>query len=146
VALVALMMVPVMNMVLRQVARPWSATVELVGWFSAMTLAFALGYSQSRKAHLAIDIATVRLPKALRKAVIAVMLVLSLALFTFVGIELMRHALSVLEDGSVSNGLRISFAPFIFAVALGFLVFSFQLLVDVTRSFRGEEVRGGDHA
>ncbi|NCO61249.1 TRAP transporter small permease subunit, partial [bacterium] len=53
--LVAMIVLACANIFLRLVWLPISGTFELMGYFGAVVTAFALGYTQMSKGHIAVD-------------------------------------------------------------------------------------------
>ncbi|GAB4260410.1 MAG: hypothetical protein Kow00122_17520 [Thermoleophilia bacterium] len=137
VTLVGMMLLTVANMVLRQVAVPFGATAEVVGWLSALTTALALSYSQVKKAHIAIEMVTDRLPPGARAALVGVMRLVSLALFVLMTWQLAGYATNIRRLGTLSETLRISYYPLVYLVALGVAAFCLRLLVETLSGFRG---------
>ncbi|NIT57095.1 MAG: TRAP transporter small permease subunit, partial [Aliifodinibius sp.] len=54
--LAAMILMTCMNIFSRLFWSPIRGTYELMGYFGAMVTAFALGYTQLKKAHIAVDV------------------------------------------------------------------------------------------
>jgi TRAP-type C4-dicarboxylate transport system permease small subunit len=64
VAVLSLMSIATVNVVLRFFFNaPYRGAYEIVGFLGAIVIAFALGYTQKRKAHIVVDILTEKFPK-----------------------------------------------------------------------------------
>jgi TRAP-type C4-dicarboxylate transport system permease small subunit len=131
VTLVAMMLVIVVNMFLRQLNRPFGATVEVVAWLSAITIALSLGYSQTKKAHISIDMVTGRFPKRIRLAIKSFMLFIAVTLFALAAYRLVLYALNLRDIGTVSNTLLWPFWPMVLVAALGVGFFVWRLVLDI---------------
>ncbi|MBN1227586.1 MAG: TRAP transporter small permease subunit, partial [Deltaproteobacteria bacterium] len=56
ISLIIMILLTCSNIFLRLVWTPISGTFELMGFLGAITTAFALGYTQMKRGHIAIDI------------------------------------------------------------------------------------------
>ncbi|HIJ20322.1 MAG TPA: TRAP transporter small permease subunit, partial [Deltaproteobacteria bacterium] len=65
--LVAMIVLTCANIFLRLVWMPVSGTFELMGYFGAVLTAFALGYTQLSKGHIAVDIVVLRFSKGVQR-------------------------------------------------------------------------------
>jgi TRAP-type C4-dicarboxylate transport system permease small subunit len=102
-----------------------------------LTTALALSYSQVKKAHIAIEMVTDRLPPRARAALVGVMRLVSLALFVLMTWQLAGYATNIRRLGTLSETLRISYYPLVYLVALGVAAFCLRLLVETLSGFRG---------
>lgn len=134
---VAMMLLIVINGIKRAVSTPILGTTEVVGWLAAVSISFALGYSQLHRAHVAIDLLVVKFPKALQKALRIVISFVSLVFFIIVGWQLFKYALVLANNKNVSQTLGIVFYPFVMLTALGFLVFVLALVQDFISECKG---------
>ena len=67
--MVAMISITCANIFLRIVWIPLKGTFELMGFFGAVVTAFALGYTQAKKAHISVDILVNRFPKRVQKCI-----------------------------------------------------------------------------
>ena len=58
--LLAMILLTCANIFLRRVWTPLLGTFELMGYFGAIVTAFALGYTQIKKGHIAVDVLVLR--------------------------------------------------------------------------------------
>ena len=135
-ALVAMMLLTVGNMILRALPRcsPFGFTAEVVGWLAAMVVAFALGYTQINRGHVAVDIFVVRLRQRAQAVIDAIMSFIGMVLFGVATWQIVELASRVWEIGLVSATLKISFFPLIYLVALGCAFLCLVLLLDFLKS------------
>jgi TRAP-type C4-dicarboxylate transport system permease small subunit len=124
------------NIFLRMVWVPIDGTFELVGFFGAVLTAFALGYTQLRQGHIAIDILTMQYPDRLQTVVSGTNGLLCGLFFSFCGWRVAVWAATISREGEVTETLRIIFHPFIYCVAFGCFVLAFVLFIDTLRMFR----------
>jgi len=133
-ALVSMMLISVINIVLRIVSRPFGGTTEMVGWLAALTAAFALGYTQMNKGHVAIDLLVSRFSHRTRAVLDSMISFIILALAVLAARQLTVHAGNLWQRGSLSETMHIAYFPFTYVVAFSFLFLALTLLVDGIKS------------
>ncbi|MGM0688525.1 MAG: TRAP transporter small permease [Bacillota bacterium] len=136
-ALVAVMLLAVVNMFLRAFYVPIGATWELVGFLTAIVTAFSLGFSQLTKAHVAIDLLIQNFPLRVRLFLESITTLLSVFLFGIATWHIYQYAGRVMDQGVLSETLRIPFYPIIYAVSAAFLCFTLVLLADFFKAVNG---------
>lgn len=129
-ALVALMLLTVANIVFRMAHRPFSGAVEAAGWLAALTAAFALGYTQLHRGHVAVDFVVDRLPRRFRAGVDLFASAAGLVLFALAAWRLAADAVRLGRLGRLSETMHVPYHPFVYCVALGFACLGLVLLVD----------------
>ena len=122
------------NMVLRPLGSPLKGAYELAGFFGAMTVAFALGYTQITRAHLAVDILATRYSKKTLKIMNTISSFLGVIFFILVAWQVSVFGTTIRERGETSETLRIIYHPFVYAVAISCLLLAFVLFVDLLKS------------
>ncbi|MCL4181920.1 MAG: TRAP transporter small permease [Burkholderiaceae bacterium] len=133
-ALMAMMLFTVADMVLRGLGRPVAGSYEIIGWLSAAAMALALGYTQRHRGHVAIDLLTTRLAGRTRTAIELVMTLLALLLFAAVAWYLARYGRVLHETGSLSETLKAIVYPWVYVVAAGAAGLTLALLVELLKS------------
>ncbi|QBI20403.1 TRAP transporter small permease [Egibacter rhizosphaerae] len=146
IAVLSIMLLTVVNMVLRFAGAPIAGSFELVGWLAALTNGLAVGYTQTRRGHVDIDVLTRLMPLRIQAVLRAVMTGVATGFFVIVTWQLVEHGLHLRDVGSLSDVLRVPFYPFTFAVAVGFAGFVLALFADLLRHGREAMVprREGD--
>lgn len=128
------------NIFLRSVWVPIKGTFELVGYFTAVMMAFAQGYTQMRKGHIAVDIVVLRFSGRARKILDGINCLICTAFFALVSWEIAKYASTLWRTGELTETLQIIYYPFVYAVALGCAVLALVFLVDfLVNVFQGEE-------
>jgi len=84
-----------------------------------------------------IDALVERFPPMVQKIIKSVMLLVSMCFFAFLAWEMILYALTVAENGNLSETMKIPFYPLIYLVALGFVALTFALLVDFLKEVVG---------
>jgi len=127
--LVSLMLLVVTNVVARQVASAYGSTAELVGYLSALIAAFALPYSQKKKAHIAIDLLTQRFPARLTAGIVGVLGLVAVAVFGMAAWQIIVRAGHMRQTGTLSDTLQIAYYPLLWIVAACVFLFAVRLLI-----------------
>jgi TRAP-type C4-dicarboxylate transport system permease small subunit len=136
-ALVAMMVLTVVNIVFRVAHRPFGGAVEAAGWLAALTAAFALGYTQFCRGHVAVDFVAGRFPRRLQAGVDLFTSLAGTVLFALAAWQLAAYAARLKGLGKLSETMHVSYHPFVYAVALGFASLSLALLTDACRAAKG---------
>ncbi len=130
--LVAMVLLTCGNILLRMVWAPIRGTFELMGFFGAVAAAFALGYTQIRRGHIAVDVMITRFPRRTRRILNAVNDLICAVFFGLVAWQVGVKAAVLQRTGEVTETLRIIYHPFTYGVAVGCgalaLVFATDLL------------------
>ena len=140
--LVAMIAITGLNIVLRLFWLPLRGTFELMGYFGAVVTAFALGYTQIKRGHIAVDILVLRFSDKTQKILHAVNHLVCMAFFVIVTWQVFKYATTLRETGEVTETLQIVYYPFTYAVALGCLILAFTFLVDFLKSIFGDQGSG----
>ena len=136
-SLVAMVFLTVVNMVLRVVYAPLGATAEIVGWLSAITIAFALGYTQIYRGHVMVTMLVEKFPPRLQKIVEGAGLLVGVLLFAVVTWEMFLYGLRLQQINVLSESLGVAFYPFVHAIALAFAGLTLALLADFCKLIKG---------
>ena len=118
------------NVFLRFVWIPVSGTFEFMGYFGAVVTAFASGYTQIRRGHIAVDIVVLRFPKRAQGILKAINNVICMVFFALAAWQILKYATTLWETGEVTETLQIIYYPFTYGVALGCAALSLVFLID----------------
>lgn len=129
-----MMLVTVGEMVFRMFGYPMAGTVETIGWLSAVTTAFALGYTQLHQGHVSIDILANRLDIRTRAVMNMVVYLVSTTLFFIITWHVFHHAGVLKETGSLSETMKVIVYPWVYLVSLGCAGLTLALLADFMAS------------
>jgi TRAP-type C4-dicarboxylate transport system permease small subunit len=136
--MVAMILITCLNIFSRLVWVPVKGTFELMGFFGAVVTAFALGYTQAKKAHISVDILVNRFPKRVQKILNGINSVICLIFFALAGWQIAKLGNTLRTSGEVTETLRIIYYPFTYGVALGCFLLSLVLLVELVALFFSE--------
>jgi len=140
VAVLGLMSLATGNVILRFFFNaPYRGAYEVVGFLGAIVIAFALGYTQKRKGHIVVDILTERFPKRINRILDGINYFVTTIFFAIVSWQVFVWGMKISKSGEVSETIKIIFHPFVYSVAVGFVVFSFTLMIDFLKNLQRKE-------
>lgn len=128
--LVAMILLTCTNIVLRLVWIPIRGTYELMGYGGGIVTAFALGYTQLKRAHVAVDILVLRFSKRTQNILQGMNDLVFMVFFAVVSWQIAKYAGTLRKTGEVTETLQIIYYPFTYGVALGCAVLSLVFLAD----------------
>jgi TRAP-type C4-dicarboxylate transport system permease small subunit len=118
------------NIFLRLVWLPVQGTFELMGYFGAVLTAFALGYAQSRRGHIAVDILVLGFSRKTQKILSFINAFVCMLFFGLVAWQISQYGTTLWKTGEVTETLRIIYYPFTYCVALGCAVLALVFLTE----------------
>jgi TRAP-type C4-dicarboxylate transport system permease small subunit len=134
ILLVAMIAMTCANIFMRLTWVPLRGTFELMGYCGAVVTAFALGYTQRRKGHIAVDVVILAFSPGIRRVLAAVNAIVCMGFFSVATWQIVRKAQVLMRTGEVTETLRIVYYPFTFAVALGCLTLTLVFLTDLIQA------------
>ena len=132
--LAAMIFLTCANIFLRIIWKPVIGTFELMGYFGAVVTAFALGYTQIKRGHIAVDIVVLGFSKETQKILNAVNYLICMIFFGAVSWQITKYATTLFKTGEVTETLQIVYYPFTYGTAIGCVVLSLVFLVDFLKS------------
>ncbi|MGD8226395.1 MAG: TRAP transporter small permease [Desulfobacteraceae bacterium] len=133
VFLVAMILMTGANIVIRIFWMPIRGTYELMGYFGAIVTAFALGYTQAGRGHIAVDVLVLRFSEKIRRILNGINYFICMGFFAVVGWRIALYAETLRKTGEITETLRIIYYPFTYGVSLGCFVLALVLLVDLLK-------------
>jgi len=127
------------NIVLRLFGKPISGVGEISGWLGAVSMAFALGYTQIHKGHVDLDLFLNKLPRSLGNFVHGLMLFGCMIFYALVSYRLIVYANANRASGTLSETLAVIYYPYIFLVAIGFAGLFLSLFSDALKLWFGRK-------
>lgn len=137
--LLAMITITGANIMIRLFWVPIRGTFELMGYFGAIVTALALGYTQIKRGHIAVDIVVLRFSEKTQRILHAVNHLVCMAFFSIVSVQVFKYATTLRETGEVTETLQIVYYPFTYAVALGCFILAFTFLVEFLKSISGNQ-------
>ncbi len=140
VFLVAMILLTCGNILFRIVWVPIPGTYELMGLFGAVVTAFALGQTQARKGHVAVDVLINTFSAKTKKVLKVAGDLVCMLFFVIVTWQLIVKGNILWKTGELTETLQIIYHPFIYAVAFGCAVLTLVCLGDLLRVlFQGKD-------
>ena len=112
-------------------SRPITGVFELTEYLVLILIFSFIGYTQSQKGHVAVDILLPLLPPKLKKLIVVANHLVCLALMGLITWMGVAKALELRVVGEASPNLHIPAYPFAFYLVLGCLVMCIELLRSV---------------
>ncbi|MFO8164946.1 MAG: TRAP transporter small permease [Desulfatiglandales bacterium] len=134
ISLIIMILLTCSNIFLRLVWIPVKGTFELMGFLGAITTAFALGYTQIKRGHIAIDIVVSSFSKRNQGILNSINYLISALFFVIVSWQIAKYATTLLKSGEITETLRIIYYPFTYGVALGCVALSLVFFVDFLKT------------
>ena len=134
VFMVAMVVLTCSDIVMRRLWKPISGSVELVAFFGAVVTAFALGYTQTRRGHVSVDLVIGLFPVRVRKVLGVLNSAICALFFAAVAWRIAQWSATIRRTGEVTETLRIIYYPFSYAVAFGCAVLSLVFVTEFLRS------------
>ncbi|WP_240375962.1 TRAP transporter small permease [Bacillus piscicola] len=137
IALISMMLLVVFNSIKRIFSDPIAGTVEMVSWLGAITTIFSLGYAQLHKGHVFIDLLFKKLPKLLQHVLHTFMNALSIIFFSIAAWQITIYGIDLMNNGVVSQTMRVPFYPIVMFCSLGFLSLLLALIKETILIWKG---------
>ena len=118
------------NIFFRLVSVPIRGTFELMGFFGALISAFAMGNTQIKGGHIAVDILVLRFTKRTQKVLKCINCFICMVFFILAAWQIAVYAANLWKTGEVTETLQIIYFPFTYCVALGCATLALVFLSD----------------
>ena len=135
-AVVFIMLLTCADVVMRLFGRPIPGTYELVGYFGALIVAFALAYTSVERGHISVELLVDRLPARPQSLIEGAGHLVSAVLFGLLAWQSRVYAMDLVESGEVSLTLGIPTWPFVFGLAAGCGMLSLVLFLEGLRQLK----------
>ncbi|OHB33066.1 MAG: hypothetical protein A2X84_02500 [Desulfuromonadaceae bacterium GWC2_58_13] len=136
-AIVVMTLLTCADVVLRLFRLPIPGTYELVSFFSAVSVSFAMAHTSVEKGHIAVSVLVQRLPARGQALIDTLTSSLSLLLFGLIAWRSLLYGENLRQAGEVSPTLQLPFYPFVYGVGLSAAVVCLVLLADFQKNLQG---------
>lgn len=140
-AVVGMMAVTCLDVVLRGFDHPVVWAVDMVGFLALMSLACALPITHAEAGHVGVDLFVGKLKPRTQAWFDATTSLVSSVLFGIVAWRMWLYAAELASKGEVSMTVQIPKSPFIYLVAVCFVMLAVTVFADFVRHM-GKAVRG----
>jgi len=139
VFLVGMIVLTCANILSRLIWVPIIGTFEMMGFFGAIVTAFALGYTQIKRGHIAVDVLVNTFSDKVKKTLSIINNTICCLFFLVAAWQISIKANTLMNTGEVTETLQVIYYPFTYAVAFGCLVLSVTLMTEIIRAFLPED-------
>lgn len=134
--LVGMMLTTCADVIGRALSTPITGAVEIAALFATLALSFSLPYTHRQKAHVGVEILTMRLEGRAQAGVRVFTGLLGLLLFVIIAWQSARYANQMRASGEVSLTLELPYYLVIYFISASFYVLSLVQLVELIRDVR----------
>jgi TRAP-type C4-dicarboxylate transport system permease small subunit len=138
IALAAMILLTVTDVILRTGRAPIVGTYEMVGLLGAIIVGFSVPFTSWMKGHIRVDFLILKLSVRARAIVDVITRCVGLALFFIIGWHLLVLGAEALKAGEVTPTRHIPFYPIIYAVGAASFLQCLVLFCDIVKIVRGE--------
>ena len=133
--LVAMLLLIVADVIgIKVFSKPVPGGLEIVSFLAVIAIAFSVAHTQVMRGHVAVDFIVEKFPRRLRMVVEIITLVFSVCLFAVMAWYSFKYAGKLKSTGEVSMTQKIPFYPFVYAMAVCFVVTFIVLVRDLVQS------------
>ncbi len=134
VAVIAMMLLVVGNILGRLVWKPIYGTFDFVGFLGAILVALALAYCALKKGHIAVELIMMRLPERVQGIIGILTHMLSLGIFVLITWQCIVLGNDMRRSGELSMTALVPFYPYLYAIAFGCGLLCIVILIDIIKS------------
>jgi TRAP-type C4-dicarboxylate transport system permease small subunit len=135
VGLVAMLLLIVADVIgIKILSRPVPGGIELVAFMAVVAIAFAVGYTQVMRGHVAVDFIVDKFPRRAKLVIDTLMVLFSVCLFALMAWYSFKYAGQLKKTGEVSMTQKILFYPFVYAMGACFVVTFLVLVLDLAKA------------
>ncbi len=134
IALVAVMLLIVTNVVVRIPWKPLPGTVEIVELLGAILLGLGIAYCQQMKSHIFVSVLVDRFSPRTQALIDTLTGILALLVNSLLARQIFLYGSRMMTRGYSTGHLEIPLYPFIYLVSFGFFILSLVLLKDLLKS------------
>lgn len=126
------------DIALRSVWKPIIGTVELVMYANALLVAFALGATQLKKGHIAVDVLVNSFSVKTKRILTFINSILCICFFSLVTWQISKYATTLFKTGELSETLRIPYYFYVYGNAIGCATLTLVFVGDLLKTFKKE--------
>ena len=127
--IVGMMLLTSSDVVVRYLGYPIKGTYDIVGLLGALVVALPIARTQVLNRHVSMDFMAQRKSRVARGIAQLIAFVLGIAAYALIAWQLIAFAGKLKSVGRVSDTMEIPLYPFVYAVAIAFMLTCLVLLV-----------------
>jgi len=137
VALTFIILLTTADVILRALAKQILGTYEIVAMCGGIVIGFVTPITAWLRGHVYVDFVLKKFSPVIQNAVNVITRCVAIALFTMIGVNVVRIGNTFRRAGEISNTLQLPLYPIAYAVGLSFLVLAVALVCDITKIHGG---------
>ena len=138
VFLVFMMLLTTFDVILRIFGRPIIGTYEMVAFSGGIVIGFSVPITSWVRGQIFVDFFYQKFSKKIQNLFNYVTRCMSIVLFIFTAVNLMRMATDMYRSGEVSLTLQLPFYPIAYGIGFAFFVQVLVLITDIAKIAGGE--------
>jgi TRAP-type C4-dicarboxylate transport system permease small subunit len=115
-------------------SHPVPGGIEIVSFLAVIAIAFAVALTQVMRGHVAVDFIVEKFPRRAKLVIDAITIFFSVCLFAAMAWYSFKYAGKLKDTGEVSMTQKIPFYPFVYGMAVCFVVTFLVLVRDLVKS------------
>jgi TRAP-type C4-dicarboxylate transport system permease small subunit len=119
---------------IKALSHPVPGGIEVVGFLGVVVIGFAIAYVQVLHGHIQVDFIVMKLPERPRAIIEAITTLMGVAFFVFLSWRTFDYARSLQLSGEVSMTQKIPFFPFIYGLAVCYVVTTLVLILEFMKA------------
>ena len=131
--IICMMLLTSADVILRYFRMPIPGTYELVCFFGAMAVAFAMAHTSVQKGHVAVSLLVSLLPLRLQALTGVFTSLFGLIFFFLISWQSFLYGISLRATGEVSLTLELPFYPFVYGIGFSAAAVCLILLAELSR-------------
>ncbi len=138
VFLVFMMLLTTFDVILRAFGRPIIGTYEMVAFSGGIVIGFSVPITSWVRGQIFVDFFYQKFSKKVQDTFNYITRVMSIILFIFTAVNLIRMATDMYRSGEVSLTLQLPFYPIAYGIGFAFFVQVLVLITDMAKIAGGE--------
>jgi TRAP-type C4-dicarboxylate transport system permease small subunit len=137
-ALSIMMVVTLVDVLARSLGHPIVGSVELISFFGAIAIGFAIPYTTWTKGHILVDFVLEKLSSRSRTMMLCFTRSIGIGLFFLAGYNFILFGLDMLKSHQVSGAFKLPIYPVAFGLAVSCFLQTATLCCDFFKVFHGD--------
>lgn len=129
--IVGMMLLTSSDVVVRYLGYPIKGTYDIVGLLGALVVALPIARTQVLNRHVSMDFMAQRKSRIARGIAQLIAFILGIAAYALIAWQLIAFAAKLKSIGRVSDTMEIPLYPFVYAIAIAFILTCLVLLVQL---------------
>lgn len=138
IALTFIMLLTVTDVILRMFRNPIIGTFEIVQLAGAVVIAFGIPITSWSRGMISVDFFVNAFPNRAKNTMNILTRVIGIAIFIFIGYNLLVFATDLLKSGEVTPTRQLPFYPIVYGMGFACFVQALVLMTDIAKIIGGK--------